>query len=291
MLRRLIYLAVFLLSSSLSAEDLDGTLSYFKDYDFSGKTRIIELDGNAVVARATLHYYSKPAGVHDGDGGTMFHLKVINPAAITEGTYVLNQSIFQARVAKWASPHGYDVMTSLSGTIRVHKYEKFRKLVADVSIKYGPEGETYSGRIVFNNHDMSRKLNRKIDWQIYDQRSFRARTQIQSGDLVGTWKGVDRIWESSGTFYGMLDPSIDPNESLEVKGDAMRRAASGAWEKFILRENLIHVTAAPNENDRRITGTINLITADALTVTWVLKWKYEGNEFSSTQRVIYKRKP
>lgn len=291
MLCRLLYVAIFLLSRSLSAEDLDGTLSYFKEYDFSGKTRIIEMDGNAVVARATLHYYSKPAGVHDGDGGTMFHLRVTNPPAITEGTYVLNQSIFQARVAKWASPHGYDIMPGLSGTIRVLKYEKFRKLVADVAIKYGTQGEGYTGRIVFNNHDMSRKLKVKIDWQSYDPRSFRTRTQIQSGDLSGTWKGVDKIWESSGTIYGMLDPSIDPNESLEVKGDQMRRATSGAWEKFNLRENLIHVTAAPNENERRITGTINQISADSFTITWVVRWKYEGNDFSSTQRVIYKRKP
>ncbi|MCE9598025.1 MAG: hypothetical protein K8S54_08655 [Spirochaetia bacterium] len=290
-------LAVCYGGPALRSEDLTGTLGYLKDYDFSGKSRILEMDGTAVVGRVTLDYHSGPAGVHDGDGGTMFHFKVTAPEQIKEGTFVINQSIFQSRVAEWASPYGYDVMPGLKGIIRVRKYVKFRQLIADVDITYGTNpNKSYSGQIKFENHDFSKKLKGKIDWQSFDPRSIRSRANIQPSDIAGNWRAVDKIWESSGIIYGMLDPSLDPYALLEartgVNGDTIHRSASGSWEKFTLRENVIEaVVAPPNENLRIVRGTINQIGTDTLTITWIETWKYEGNNFSSTQRLIYKRVP
>ena len=77
----LVSLALLPLSAG---EEIPGTISYFRDADFSGQSRIIEIDGEHVVAQATLKYHSMPAGVMDGDGGTLLYLKVRSPDEIED---------------------------------------------------------------------------------------------------------------------------------------------------------------------------------------------------------------
>lgn len=283
--------ALCLLASALAAEDpLKGRLSYFKEVDFSGRSRIIEMDGESVVAHASLAYHSRP-GVMDGDGGTDFHLRITAPDQMKTGaSYVLNQSIFQARAAEWASPHYYRVFPNLRGSVVLVKYVKFREMVLDADIEYG-DGKKFKGRIHFENHDMWRRFKGTVDWNSFDASSSRSRQQIRPEDLQGSWKGVEMIQENSGILYTLLDRSLEPGQFLAFEKTTLKRAASLLAEPYILKENTIVVSPAKNEQNRKVNGVINRITASELVVSWTESWTYEGKEFSSRNRIVYRRAP
>lgn len=288
-LKLILFLSLPGLTVVEAGEEIRGTISYFKDADFSGRSRIIEIDGEHILARATLEYHSMPAGVMDGDGGTLLHLRIKAPGQLQEGrTYVVNQDVLEARVAQWASPHHYQVMPHLKGHIVVRKYVRFHLLLADVDIQYGEPALRHRGVIRFENHDFWRRFKGSVDWEAYDPASSRSRTNIRLDDILGSWKAVDMLQESNGAVLTLIDRSIDPQRFLDVAPDDLKRSASLAREKFKLKENRIHVETNADQK-RVVTGVINRLTPDELIVTWTEAWIYEGKDFRSRHRLVYTR--
>jgi len=274
-----------------AVEEKQGRLAYFKDADFGGKSRIVEIDGDHMLATVTLDYHSKPSGVADGDGGTHFYLKVKQPEKIKEGTaYELNGGIFEARVAEWASPHSYQVMSGPKGKIIVRNYAKYRKLVVDVAMRYGPDQKEYNGKIVFENHTFTRVYKGKFDWDSFDSSSTRGRAHIRISDLQGVWKAVNAFHEEQGKITTQIDTSIDMHNYLEIGAANLKRAASLKHEPFVLKEYQLHVETAQGDK-RRVIGVINKITKNELVISWKETWLYEGKEFSSRHRFVYRKIP
>lgn len=279
------------LGCALSAEEeKTGTLGYYKDFDFSGKSRILAVDGQYLTAEAALSYYSRPAGVMDGDGGQRFYLRVKQPDLIAPGVYTLNQSIFEARLAEWASPHYYHVMPDLRGTIRVSSYRKFKHLEAELDLVYsGTDGpKTYRGRIRFENHETMRDSGLKLNWEEFDPSSFRTRKNILASDLRGQWKSVRMFQESNGQVLIPLDAKEEIRRDLIIEPDRLKRISATDYEKFILEENRIKITGL--SGDRSVTAVINRITPGDLVLTWIEQWKYDGRENRAIHRIVYVRK-
>jgi hypothetical protein len=271
--------------------DKKGTMRYFRNFDFNGKSRIVAVDGQNIVLEYRLAYHRKPAGAHDGDSGTILYLKITAPDKIETGkTYPLNSSIFEARVAAWGSPAYYQVLPNLKGEIKVLGYQRYHSLEIELDICYGIKPvETFKERIRFENNDFWKKIPGKIDWQSFDTTSFRKAKEIQIGDITGVWRAIDMQRESNGHTMAMLDKEAQLDQIMEIQLRKLWRFKGSEEFEFALTENRLKLRPKQDKHQRHITGIINHITADALIISWIETWKYDGKDFESASRIFYRR--
>ena len=103
--------------------------------------------------------------------------------------------------------------------------------------------------------------NKMIDWEGYDPQSTVKQENITTADLRGLWsayEGIFRFGENISTMKLNI-PFI-----IEVKEANCRRNTKDAFQKFIVKENLLIIPGDVKSD----TGIINKLTAAELVISW-----------------------
>jgi len=282
-----------ILCQSVQPENTAGRMEYFRDYDFSGRGRIHEMDGDFLVGEIGLSYHSRPAGVMDGDGGSSLYFKVTDPSVLVPGAHLsINQGPFQLRVTEWASPAYFLVFPRISGSVTIIEYTRFHRLEFEAIIQYGRSDgqlQNLNRRFRFDLGSGWRTPRRAIVWEEMDSSSEVTLQNLNPNSISGKWKAYDIVTDSGGRIQTPIDPSLMPARFLEASDSNIRTDSIISSHPFQMKSNQILISTPVDSSGATMMGYVIYAGRDRLTITWVRSWMYEGNVFHSREQIYYSK--
>jgi len=253
---------------------LEGMLNYYSELDKTSRFRVAK--GNMIVAEVGIYYYSKPSGVHDGDGGTVLYLEINSEALLKKGAaYDLNNKTLPCTITEWGSPGYYAVLPQsfLKGKFTIVEYEPYQYLSVQFDIqieKQNSKPQIYKDTIKFVlSNPWHRIPEGDINWEGLTKTSKQA---ITLDDLKGSWEAFNLInknfQEKTNTMDTLLFTKYPYKLSIDTK--KLENHLTGKAAIFTLSDNQL-IT----KDDFETVGYINFIDERNLTITWKNKYYYQ----------------